>query len=222
VPGDPLGEAGRVLVVPGGLNQQAPGVAITGLGDVAAVLLISGGVLTRSKPEVAHQLARLSEAAKVADLGEQAERCVGGDAPEGAKPGDRVCPRLALGDLRQLVIESSELGIEPIQVGAHLIERELGERIAEALAVKPFAVASSPGLLALPVDVAVAKQRLGNPVARSGAGAAQIVSAAHQIAQPLLRRGGRRDEAELARAVETHQLLGVAAVGLLAARVLEV
>jgi len=50
VGGDPLGEAGGVLIVPSGLDQQAPGVAVAGLGDVAAVLLIAGGVLTRSKP----------------------------------------------------------------------------------------------------------------------------------------------------------------------------
>ncbi len=80
--------------------------------------------------------------------------------------------------------------------------------------IEPFPVAVGPGLLALPVDVAVAKERLGNPVARRGAGATQIVSAAHQVTQPLLRGGGWRHEEELPGAVEAHQLLGVTAVGL--------
>jgi len=181
---------------------------------VAAVLLIAGGVLTRSQAEIAHQLPRVSEAAEVTDLGEQAQGGVGGDTPEGAKPGDRIGPRLALGNLRQFVIEGGELGVEAIEVGAHLLQRKLGEGIVEALAIEPFAVLDGPGLLALAVDMAVAQERLGDAVAGCGAGATQIVSAADQVTQPLLRRGGRRHEEELPCAVEPHQLLGVAAVGL--------
>ena len=47
-----------------------------------------------------------------------------------------------------------------------------------------------------------------------GAGAAQVVAAAHQVAQPFLLRARRVDEGQLAGAVETHQLARVAAVGL--------
>ena len=63
-----LGAPGRVLVVPGGLDQQSAGVAVAALGDAAAVLLFARGVLARGQPEVARKLARVAEAAKVADL----------------------------------------------------------------------------------------------------------------------------------------------------------
>jgi len=60
----------------------------------------------------------------------------------------------------------------------------------------------------------VAQQRLGDAVARRRARAAQVVAAAHEVAQPLVLGRGRLDEGELAGAVEAHELLGVAAVGL--------
>ena len=156
----------------------------------------------------------MGEAAEVADLGEQSQGGVGGDAAEGAKPGDRVRPGIGLGDLRQLVVEGGQLGVEAIQVRAHLIEGELGERVREALTIEPFAVLDGPGMLALAVDVAVAQEGLADAMAGGGAGAPQVVSAADQVAQPLLARSRRGDEAELSGAVEAHQLLGVAAVGL--------
>ena len=53
-----LRPAGRVLVGPGGLDQQPAGVAVAGLGDVPAVLLITGGVLAWGDAQAAHQLAR--------------------------------------------------------------------------------------------------------------------------------------------------------------------
>lgn len=51
-----------MLIVPGGLDHQPPGVAVAGLGDVAAVPLVAGGVLARHEPQIAHQLARVGEA----------------------------------------------------------------------------------------------------------------------------------------------------------------
>ncbi len=65
------GEPRGVLVVPGGLDEQPPSVAVAGLGDVPAVLPFARGVLGRRQPEVAHQLARVREAPEVADLGDQ-------------------------------------------------------------------------------------------------------------------------------------------------------
>jgi|SRR5665647_1254297 len=49
-------EARRVLVVPGGLDQESARVAVAGLGDRTARAPRSGGVLTDGQAEEAHQL----------------------------------------------------------------------------------------------------------------------------------------------------------------------
>src|SRR5215216_6122748 len=96
-----LGAARRVLVVPGRFDEQPAGVAVAGLGDVAAVLLVARRVLRWGQAEVAHQLARMSEAAEVADLGEQPERGSEPDAAERAEPADRVRPWFCGRDLAE-------------------------------------------------------------------------------------------------------------------------
>ena len=123
-----------MAVVPGRLDEQPSGVAVAGFRDVAAVVLVPGGVLARGQAEVAHQLARVAEAAEVTDLGEQAQRGAGGDAAEGAKPGDRIGPRLALAICSSCAIERGELASRPSRWVQHLLERELGERVVQALA----------------------------------------------------------------------------------------
>src|SRR5439155_23992623 len=141
---DALADARRVLVVPGGLDQQPAGVARAGLGDVAAVALLAGGVLRRRQAEEAHQLARGGEAAQVAELGEQPERGDRGDAAKTAQPAHRVAPRLTRGDVVELVVERGELRVEAVEVGEHVLQRRLSERIAEALAADPRLVGLGP------------------------------------------------------------------------------
>ena len=82
-----------------------------------------------------------------------------------------------------------------------MLERALGERVVQPLAAQPGLVLLGPGLLALAVDVAVAQQLLGDPVARGGARPAQVVAAAHQVAQPLLlgRSAAERSDSSPAR-----------------------
>jgi hypothetical protein len=156
----------------------------------------------------------VGEAAKVADLGQQPERGDQADAPERAQPTHRVRPGLARRHLLELVVECGELGVDGVEVAEHVGERTLGERIVERLTPDPGLVSLGPGLLALAVDAAVAQQLLGQLVAGGGPRPAQVIAAADQIPQPLLLGGGRLDERQLAGAIETHELLGVATVGL--------
>lgn len=60
----------------------------------------------------------------------------------------------------------------------------------------------------------VAQKLLADPVPGRGPGVAQVIAAAHQIPQPLSLWRGRRHEAQLAAAVEPHELLGVTPIGL--------
>jgi Transposase, Mutator family len=61
----------REAVTPGSLDQHAAGTAIAGLGDTTALDLGAARVLRRHQAQPRHQLARVGEAAKVADLGHQ-------------------------------------------------------------------------------------------------------------------------------------------------------
>ena len=109
------------------------------------------------------------------------------DATEGAQPRHRVGPRLAGRDLLELLVKGSDLHVETAKVGEHVLKRRLGERIGQALGLNPRAVAQGPRL-ALTVDVPVAHERLGHAMTGCGARAAQIITAAHQVAQALLHR----------------------------------
>jgi hypothetical protein len=62
-----------VAVAPRRFDQQAPGVAVAGLGDAALALLAAAAVLAGHDAQPAHQLARIVEAREVADLGDQAQ-----------------------------------------------------------------------------------------------------------------------------------------------------
>src|SRR5207244_11663028 len=90
--GDPLRDARRVLVVPGGLDEQPAGVCVAGFRDVPAVALLAGGVLARGQAEEAHQLARRAETPEVTDLGREPERRQRLDAAEAAEPRAGVRP----------------------------------------------------------------------------------------------------------------------------------
>ena len=106
-----------VAVVPGGFGQQPAGVAVAGLGDVPAVLLIAGGVLARGDPEPGRELPRVREAAEVADLGDQPQRGQRRDPAERAELVDLPAPRLALGDLLKLGVQRGELAVDRCRGG---------------------------------------------------------------------------------------------------------
>src|SRR4051794_12001460 len=107
-------------------------------------------------------------------------RCRGRRA--GARPAGAA--RVAC-DFEQPGVERGELAIDAVEVDQQLLERELGERLVELLARDPRAMPERPRFVALVVDPAVAKQRLGDAVARRGARAAQVIAAAQHVAQPF-------------------------------------
>jgi hypothetical protein len=61
-------DGGAVPIVPGGLDEHAPGVAVAGFGERAPALRVTGGVLARYQAEVGHELAGPAEAGEVDDL----------------------------------------------------------------------------------------------------------------------------------------------------------
>jgi len=67
-------EPGRAAVVPGGFDEQPPGVSAAGLRDRALAAGLAGAVLARHEPEVSHQPVGVLEAGEVADLDRQPDR----------------------------------------------------------------------------------------------------------------------------------------------------
>lgn len=138
-----------MTVVPGDLDEQSPGVAVAGLGDVAAMLLIAGGVLAWCDAQPRRQLAWVAEAGEISDLGDQPERCQRRDT---AKPGedlDLSLPALGCRYPLELTVERVDLTFDAVEVGEHLLQRQLRERVIQALSVDPTAVLEREGRLAV-------------------------------------------------------------------------
>ena len=93
-------------LMPGGLHQQAAGVAVSGLGDACAGVTLARLVLDRDEPEVGADRAP-RKAVPITDLDRQPE---GG---EGTHPAKTAKPRHDLGPAR-LGREPLDLGIEGI------------------------------------------------------------------------------------------------------------
>jgi hypothetical protein len=95
------GASWDVAVVPGGLDQQPACVAVAGLGDVAAMLLIAAGVLAGDDAQPRGQFAWVAEASEVADLCDQPQRLKGANTRfvmlrrGGTRAGDRRVGRVA-------------------------------------------------------------------------------------------------------------------------------
>jgi hypothetical protein len=93
------GASGCVTVVPGDLDQEPSGVAVAGLGDVAA---IAGGVLARGDTQPRRELPRVAEAGEVPDLGDQPERC---QRPLGARARPQDTPAAVAAEQDELARE---------------------------------------------------------------------------------------------------------------------
>ncbi len=66
-------DAGRVAVVPGGLDQHPPCMTVASLGDRPERALLTAGVFTGHQPQIAHQLARARKALQFSQFGHQAD-----------------------------------------------------------------------------------------------------------------------------------------------------
>ena len=75
-------------VVPGGLHEEPPDVAVARLGDAAAPFPVPGGGFTRDEADVGHAPPRVAEALEVPDLDQDRQGPEGIEAPEAAEPAD--------------------------------------------------------------------------------------------------------------------------------------
>ena len=143
--------------MPGGLHQQAAGVAVSGLGDACAGVTLARLVLDRDEPEVGADRAP-RKAVPITDLDRQPE---GG---EGTHPAKTAKPRHDLGPAR-LGREPLDLGIEGIATRERgkdgrvvVLLGSAGPCVLQSNGPQPLIVALGPRSTL--VDVPVAEQEL--------------------------------------------------------------
>jgi hypothetical protein len=162
------GAPGGAAVVLGRFGEQPAGVALAPLGDVPAVLLIAAGVLAGGDPEPGRELAGVREASEVADLGDQPERGRRRDPAKRPELLGLPRPPVMSSDVLETGVKRGKLAVEAVEMGQHLRERLVCERIIAALATHPRAVLHGPRPLAVKVDPAVTQQLPSDAVARRG------------------------------------------------------
>ena len=197
------GSAWWVLVVPGGLDQQPAGVAVAGLGEMAAVLLVAGGVLATVSPRKlissrAEPKRRKSPISASSPSAVRSRRCRG----SAHSHAHRVAPRLGWRDLLELVRRARPAGRRARRGGASMCSSARCASGSSSRWRRTHAMCCLvQDFLPSRKIAAVAQQLLGDPMARGGARAAQVIAAADQVAQALLlgRRRPRRSISSPAR-----------------------
>src|SRR5205809_660122 len=206
-------DGGSVPIVPGGLDQDPPGVTVAGFGQRSAALRLARGVLARHEPEVGHEFARPAEALEVHYLGQQDDRRQRVDPAEAAEPAHGLAIGRGGGQGLEFFVEFRLPRQRLLQREHGGLERALERRQFEPLLTAPSPVGVAP-VLAGEVGVPVAGQELEHAMPPAENIAADVVAAADEIAHGLLALVEDVDGGELASAEQSHELRGVPAVGL--------
>ncbi len=180
---------GRPAMVPGGLDQQASGVAVAGLGDRPLAAALPGGVLAGHKPQVGADRASV-EALPVADLPRPGRRRSGWRRRAGSKGGRRPPPRARLAASSRSPHRGRRGGPARPDGGEALLVGRLQAALREALPGEPALVGLRPGG-AFP-EKAVAQEQLGESVAGTHQIGAGVLTGAYQVTGAPPRLGSAR------------------------------
>src|SRR5436309_14603619 len=206
-------DGGSVPIVPGGLDQDPPGVTVAGFGQRSAALRLARGVLARHEPEVGHEFARPAEALEVHHLGQEDDRRQRVDPAEASEPAHRLAIGRGGGNGLELLVEF-RLPCQRLLEREHRgLERALERRQIEPLLADPPPVGLAP-VLTGEVGAPVAGEELEHAMPPAHDVAAEIVATADEIAHGLLALVEDVDGGELAGAEQAHELHGIAAIGL--------
>jgi hypothetical protein len=107
---------GTVAVVPGGLDQESPGVSVAGLGDGTASFNVTGRMLRGDKAKVGHETCWRGKARDIIDLAHKGQGSQRLDTPEAAESLDLWSVGHCTCSLFELGIEGSDLGLEILQM----------------------------------------------------------------------------------------------------------
>ena len=120
-----------VAVVPGGLDQHPPDMAVAGLRARPPVLTGAAAGLAGGEPEVSHQLARAAEAGDVPELGQQCHRGHGVDAPEAAQQAHRLAVVVGVRAGGELLLERAQPLVEALESAQVVVKGGLGSSVLE-------------------------------------------------------------------------------------------
>jgi hypothetical protein len=206
--------ARRAAVVPGGLDQQPPGVAGAGLGDRSLLACLPGAAFGGDEPQVAHQLAGALEAGEVADLGAQPDRRQRVDAAQAAQPRHLLRPGAGGDEPVDHPLERVAAKQQRLDRAQVVVQRRLRRRLAERDPGQPGAVGGRPAARPVLVADVVSQQQLAQPVPGAHQVDADVLARPDEVAQRLLLAARHAHRVQTVDHQQPHQPLGVAAVGL--------
>jgi hypothetical protein len=150
--------------MPGGLDEQPPYVAVARLGDLAAALLASRGMLTGDQPQEGHEAAWGVEAHEVVELGDQTHGGESFDAPEATKRSHYLGVAVLAAQLFDLLVERSQANLHLLDRQQVVVEDELIFGMLESQASKPQTMTLTPRPLAFHPLTPSSQQQLAQPV----------------------------------------------------------
>src|SRR5688572_12019866 len=169
-------------VMPGGFDQDAAQVRVSGFGDVAARLLAATRVLRGDQARVRHDARGRGEAARVSQLGGDGERGEIVDAAKTAEPLDARAEGLDGQQIAQFGIhrlEPADRFINGTDIGpVGLLER--WQR--PALRLQPRGMALRPGALGGRESPAVAQEEFGQAMPRTEEVDTNVLPASEEVA----------------------------------------
>ena len=203
-----------VAIVPGGLDEHAPQMAVAGFGDRAARLFGAARVFGWDQAGKRHHARRRRKAARVAQFGGDGQRGEVVDAAEAAQAFHTPAQRLQREELTQVRVDGLEARkriVDGTDIGAMRL-RQCRQR--PRLGVQPRMVARVPRALGLGKPATVAEQEFREPMPRAEQIGLNVFTTAQEIARGLVLLGRDMDRGERAGALEDGELARVAAVRL--------
>jgi len=203
-----------VAVVPGGFDQESPGVYVTGFGNRSSPLTIPRGSFGRDEAKISHQRFRGTEAAHIIDFAKKREGSQCFDATKTAEGFDVDAIGMGVSEAFEFGIKSLTLGLEILEMfelgrqggleGPFEIEAEFGE---------PLTVFFRPCGYSVTVDEAMIAEHTADT--KFGCFAVNLISGSQsqKPAECLLILGGDMDGSKVATPIEPSKHDGIETIG---------
>src|SRR5512134_4061633 len=170
-----LADASRIAIRPGRFDQHAPGAPITRERKASTSNGLAGRAFAGDETKESHQLARIVEAAHIADFCHKGHRYDEGDAAHRLIGCNHRPHRPTRHDGEQLLIEAAQAGGGILDRLDGVLEDDLLRRVLELLAGEPTPMGQAPMLAAAehPTMTKQERQQLLSFLRRSAAAASR-------------------------------------------------
>jgi len=204
-----------VVIVPGGLDEDATAMGVPCFGDGPTMFSGARGMFPGNESEVRHERARGAKASDIVDFDKERHGGQGLDAPQATKGLGASSVGRGLSVALDLCVKRVALHFEILEV------LEFGSQGRLQGAIELFSEMSEPaamgfrlGGLAFGKDISVAPQDAGDAVFGGRAVTLIGIAKANELAQGFLFLGRDMDGCEMTTSVEPGQHDGVEPIGL--------